>query len=93
MGAKMVSLRVDEELLGWATGYAAERGVSRTSVPVLPPAVHAASHAAAVLRATPRYYSSSWRLLCVGLEAVLARTSEREHLEPPVELVGHGVQD
>jgi hypothetical protein len=28
----MVSLRVDEELLGWATGYAAERGVSRTSV-------------------------------------------------------------
>jgi hypothetical protein len=28
----MVSLRVDEELLGWATGYARERGVSRTSV-------------------------------------------------------------
>jgi hypothetical protein len=32
MGTKMVSLRVDEELLGWATGYAKERGVSRTSV-------------------------------------------------------------
>jgi hypothetical protein len=28
----MVSLRVDEELLGWATGYAKERKVSRTSV-------------------------------------------------------------
>jgi hypothetical protein len=28
----MVSLRVDEELLGWATGYAKERKVSRTGV-------------------------------------------------------------
>jgi hypothetical protein len=32
MGTKMVSLRLDEELLEWATGFAAERGVSRTSV-------------------------------------------------------------
>jgi hypothetical protein len=32
MGTKMVSLRLDEELLGWATAYAKERGVSRTGV-------------------------------------------------------------
>jgi hypothetical protein len=32
VASKMVSLRVDEELLGWATGYAKERKVSRTSV-------------------------------------------------------------
>jgi hypothetical protein len=32
VGTKMVSLRVDEELLGWATGYAAEREVSRSEL-------------------------------------------------------------
>jgi predicted transcriptional regulator len=32
MGAKMVSLRLDEELLEWADAYAKERGVSRTAL-------------------------------------------------------------
>jgi hypothetical protein len=32
VGTKMVSLRLDEGLLEWATGYARERGVSRTGV-------------------------------------------------------------
>lgn len=32
MAAKVVSLRLDEELLEWATSYAAERGVSRTDL-------------------------------------------------------------
>jgi hypothetical protein len=32
MGAKMVSLRLDEELLEWADAYAKEREVSRTAL-------------------------------------------------------------
>ena len=32
MGAKMVSLRLDEELLAWATEYAEAHGVSRTDL-------------------------------------------------------------
>lgn len=32
MARQVVSLRLDEELLGWATAYAAQRGVSRTEL-------------------------------------------------------------
>lgn len=32
MAGKVVSLRLDDELLSWATGYAASRGVSRTAL-------------------------------------------------------------